>query len=210
MSSVVVSVGAVNGSSLIGQEKSVAVSGYGNIPFRIVGLMSDNLVSGGKAPVTFVSKYSIGQESGWEWGEDYPYSSSEFKIKVDEIYGLIDESVRSSIKEVAKSTCVAASSGSEEAEVVNCLTWAPSVMELEGKYVNNWPEEGVTYQYYSVNAPTSRVHPTWNNTSTGQTYGTRSSLDVTRFIVYSNTGTRDNMTKTLPAYRNYTPIGFCV
>ena len=155
---------------MIGQTKNVNVTGYGSVPFTLIGINHDDLSSGsGKAGMTFISTKALGSvayQSSTSQVNPAAYPTSTLKQTIESTtYNAFEEEVREAMVSVSK-VC--------DSSTISCTVWPISLYELTGLgHIDGYPDgtfpaqEGALYEYFSEN-PTAQVR-----NPTGVDYWTR-------------------------------------
>lgn len=137
----------------VGDEKDIVLAGKytGSVTMQIAGFNHDNLVSGGKAGITFVSKQvigSVGMTTKW-WPETSMWE------EVEAVYSSLPDNLKKVIKTVNKTCLKGYVNYSPQYEEVQMKAFAPSAREVAADYIaatsslrSYCPEEGAQYDIF--------------------------------------------------------------
>lgn len=118
----------------VGDEKEIVLSGdyNGSVTMQIAGFNHDNLASGGKAGISFLSKQLLGAEamSGENYSKEVEWLTSSMRVdKMPRIKGAFPADLRKAIKTVVKASAMYSGS-SEGIHTTEDDVFIPSLSEI--------------------------------------------------------------------------------
>lgn len=199
----------------IGNWKSVNYSKiYGeNVPMEIVAFNTDEITSGGKAPITFISKDCLKTTKYWNSQNNNKggYPTSNLKSTIEAAYFYIEDSDSPScyVVPVNKSSAMGKSDNGIE-NSASYIAWAPSLEEVGDAMsgIGSYKEHsGITYSIKFKDEASCVKHAYGTNTATDWWLRTSDRDYTTTSFCVTNTGTpgMGNCSS-----QNGVVIGFCI
>lgn len=191
----------------IGDIKYLDVGGT-NVPMQIVAFDTDDLASGGKAPITFLcygqfESMSMNKTDTTEGGWKDCYLRGFLR---NTIFNQIESSVKNAIKPVTKTYVDYVNNSATTASITDTI-WIPSTREVTGN-TSSYENSGCDYSSFFTN-DASRIKKSGIGVAgSASGWWLRSAFTSTYFRNVSNSGTAGNNNN--PSNSSGVVFGFCI
>ena len=172
---------------LVGKEKVVEMSGFGKVPFRVVGVRQDTMTNGSSDCITFqacniVVNHKMNSTDATNGG----YAKSAMKSYIDStIYNSYPSELKKYIVTVNKK--MASTKGGLISNIA-CKGFIATMFEVYGSGGNGTAKEGQHYEYWALRPNATDHELSQINSSSASPWWTSSVYDSTSFCYVDGRG----------------------
>ena len=198
-------------SNLVGSTKDVSVTSIGSVPFQLVGVNHDDMASGGKARLSFVSKNVLYNDIDNAFANNQTWNQSHLRDWLNSNFkSVISDVPQSAIKQVKKKWLFKTLTGEDRSGETQDYIWVLSTDEV-GYDARSDMSDGTIYDYYSPGGNAIRKK-TYNGSASDWVLRSTGSDNFRGYYVYRVNGSNGQVSELFVESGTLFPVapGFCI